>query len=514
GIRPNQQAAESLMFFAARFMRANVGILAQSFTTGPGGAEARKLMGSLLAGGTSLLIGVSWMKNGKLPNMGDPFAPDWMQVAFGKTNFNPFGPFYPYFRTIARMSVRFAEGSPDKAANELKRFLLSKEGIPFRALDILGQFAFLGEARTFEGDVIEKTPIGIARGLVEEFGIPIAPGEIFRGFREGRPEVLTEVVGLMGRSSPFSQMDILFQEQLDINPEGKSYTKAEPGQQDEMERRYPEIAERMRETGRGPFGKAEREWHETDTKFYNQETALEARFRRGAISGKQFRDRQSAIQSERAIEKQATNRAFGLFQEERPLSDDPNERALGQYYQALEGARRDDGTYDWDKSESAIAVLESVWTKAQRDYVDRNTDRTVHTPLVSELREWRSRPDFQPYWEAHKLLLLHSSVNRPDLVREFERYRTANILVKIQMDKATTDRPKDFFKQIENAVSQIHTTQRGRNAELDGFLIRYGYVEKPRNTQALLLIREILDTNQLLTDVFQEASLDISNNGS
>ncbi|MDZ4231364.1 MAG: hypothetical protein U1C52_01065, partial [Patescibacteria group bacterium] len=206
GIRPTQQTFEALSLFAARFFRANVGLMGQVFTGGPGGAEARRAIGALLAGGTTVTLAINWAQDKKLPNLTDPFAPDWMSFRIGKTYFNTFGPFYTYFRTIARMSVSIAEGNPSKAASEEVRFLRSKGSLPFRAVDIAGQFAYYGSARTFEGALIKPTPGGIAAGILSEFITPIGPEEVVKGIAEGRPESALGMIGLTGRASPYAQM--------------------------------------------------------------------------------------------------------------------------------------------------------------------------------------------------------------------------------------------------------------------------------------------------------------------
>lgn len=198
GVRPTQQTLEAISAFAARFLRANVGILGQSFTKGAGGAEARKAMGALIAGGLSLTIGVTWALNKKMPNIADPYAPDWMQWKWGKTYYNAYGPFYSYFRTVARVSKSMAEGDVLMAGREMRRFTESKAGLPYRFLKIMGQLAFWGKAYSY-GNVIEKTPLGILRGLTEEFATPISIGEIQEAWEQGRPEAVLELIGLVGR---------------------------------------------------------------------------------------------------------------------------------------------------------------------------------------------------------------------------------------------------------------------------------------------------------------------------
>jgi hypothetical protein len=199
GVRPTQQTIEQMMFFAARFMRANVGIMKQAFTGGAGGAEARKLMGSLIAGGTSLLIGVEWATKRKLPNFDDPFRSDWMSTKQGKRLYNPFGPFYGYFRTIARSGVHVANGEPDKARKEIQRFLGFKAGIPFRAYDMIAQFDKYGSFRSFEGERFPLTPSGVL-GAVQEETTPISLSEAWVAIKEGEPQrILAEVFGILGR---------------------------------------------------------------------------------------------------------------------------------------------------------------------------------------------------------------------------------------------------------------------------------------------------------------------------
>ena len=200
GVRPTQHTIEQLTFFAARFFRALVGVQAQSFTGGEGGREARRAMGSLITGGLALLIAASWATEKKLPNMTDPFANDWMQFRIGGTRFSTFGPFFPYFRTIARASVRLAQGEPTEAAKVVSWFLQSKQGLLFRAIDMATQFSMYGSYRTFEGKRLPLTPAGVTEAALGEMAVPISIQEAMTAIPEGRYEsVVGEIVGLVGR---------------------------------------------------------------------------------------------------------------------------------------------------------------------------------------------------------------------------------------------------------------------------------------------------------------------------
>ena len=200
GVRPTQHTIEQLTFFAARFFRAMVGIQAQAFTGGEGGREARRAMGSLIAGGLALLIAASWATEKKLPNMTDPFAPGWMMFRIGDTYFSTFGPFYPYFRAQARASVRLAQGLPAEAAKVITWFLQSKQGLLFRGIDMARQFSSYGSYRTFEGKRIPYTPLGVSEAVLGEMAVPISIQEATTAIPEGRYEsVVAEIVGLVGR---------------------------------------------------------------------------------------------------------------------------------------------------------------------------------------------------------------------------------------------------------------------------------------------------------------------------
>ena len=431
GVRPTQTMFEQLSFFAARFLRANVGILtqatagtAQLLTGGkptPGQSEAIKAIGALIAGGTALLIAITWAKDKKLPNMTDPFAPDWMQFSIGRTYFNCFGPFYPYFRTIARMSVYNIQLRPDKAAAELTRFLQSKAGIPYRALDITGQFTFTGKAQTFEGDVLEKTPGDIAKGIFGEMMVPISIQEALQAIPEGRKEsAIAEIFGLVGRGSPYAQMDIEFQRQKDINPEGLSYRYAEAWQEKEMKKRFPDIAKMLIGRGRGIYGEAARLWEDIDKLYYAQEIALAEEFLAYERAGMhtrdsltEFRDRYTEIQSERANKKAGVNQALDLFQEDKPLPEDPNERALAEYFRMYDKATTATGAVDWDTVDELTAYYERIWTSEQKQFVERNTGLADHPPLIEEYRQVVKK--LKPYWETQPDFRMAFRKMRPEI---------------------------------------------------------------------------------------------------
>ena len=197
GVRPTQQALEALVLFAPRFMRANIGIMGQGFMGGPGGNEARKAMGALLGGGMALTIAASWATDKKMPNLDDPFAGDWLQFRIGKSYFNVFGPFYSYFRALARSGMHVAQGEPSKAASDQANFLGSKLGIAPRLAMTGADVYSKGSSRTYEGNVIDLSPGGALEFAKTQ--APISIASTVRGALEGRPEEAASLTGLTVR---------------------------------------------------------------------------------------------------------------------------------------------------------------------------------------------------------------------------------------------------------------------------------------------------------------------------
>jgi len=194
GVSPRQQKIEALLAFAPRFYRAFVGLMSQAFTGGPGGARARKVMGLMIGGATALTIAVNLATQRKMPNYTDVEDANWGKAKVGDSWVSFYGPFHPYFRTIARFNVYMAQGKPEKALNEVQRLFTSKASLPLRSFRQWGEVFFTGEARTYEGETIDFTPDGFANWLEEQ--APISPSQVTRGLVEGRPEEAINIIGV------------------------------------------------------------------------------------------------------------------------------------------------------------------------------------------------------------------------------------------------------------------------------------------------------------------------------
>jgi len=423
GVRPTQQTVEAVLAFAPRYFRANIGILAQSLTKGKGADEARKLVGSMFAGGFAWTVALHYLTTGKMVNVDDPYAPDWLSFPVGKTYHNVFGPFYPFMRAAARVSVTMLkvpagtmtfDAAVKKSAKELTHAMMSKRGVPISVIGIFQQYLSTGQFQSFEGDIFPLTPEGVSRGIWETAGM-ISIREIIQGLKEGRPEAFLSLIGLAGRASPYAQMNILFEKNADINPKGVPYSKADAHQKAMMTELHPKLAADIIARGRGVWGEAGRQIEAISIEQYRQMESLEEG--PDSLLGGEHWEAEKYIQEIRRIkdhfagQKLGVYAALGLYQDEGPLPIDPNKRAVTQYYRGLGDARvtRVDAQgnkvasrtdIDWDKFEDILSGLQDTWTPEQNRYVDVETNEYHAPPRASQYRE--ATIALKPYWNIGK----------------------------------------------------------------------------------------------------------------
>jgi len=426
GIRPTQQTFEALTLFAGRFMRANIGLIGMAMR-GPrsaGSWEARRALAQMLAGATAMTAGIHYHQTGRPPNLTDPYAADWFQFPIGRTYYNMFGPLYPYFRTMARIALSTKEGDPAKALKQAKQFMQSKAALPLRAVGITADLMAFGESRTFEGDKIDLTSAGgIATGL-SEFGVPIAPQGMAEAAKDGRHEaIVAEVLGLTGRASPYSQMDILFQRYINDpnNPmsiereghkreAGGSYRDASPAEKDYMKEMHPDLWKREVEASSGDYGEARREWEDAKGIAIRKEIHFGNRLHNpghteGMIDGIEFREQFAIIQQEYWTKLKATNARLGLFEEETDINDidNPHDKAMYEWTQMYETSQIRDsvtgeltGELDWEQVEDLKEEFESRTPEHLLEYIYDNTGLS-HSKIGRELVH--DRRELRPYWD-------------------------------------------------------------------------------------------------------------------
>jgi len=383
GVGPTQRMVESLAAFAPRFLRAITGTFGKALTGGAAGRYSRRSWAHFLAGSAALTAGAHYALTGKMVNYSDPDAPDWMSIPLGKSYVNFMGPQYTYFRTQARMTKHLIEGDPLRAAQDVERFVYSKQGIYPRFARTAAEIALLGESRTFDGEVIDLSPQGMLNYIASQG--PISPTEAFRGFSEGRPEAALELVGLITRGSPYSQLDILYQKDTDINPDGLPITDAEPWQRDRIGDKYPELEAKAARAGRGVGGASRRSWYEVNNEFDKTMLALERNFGK-FIDGEQIdvgyvRREYFDATIKRAYESKGVTRLAEELGLKFASKGSVQEQALDEWYDLSDPNQTSDrGLFSSDK-------LENLRDEFQKDllsqpngkkvwaYILRNTNR-------------------------------------------------------------------------------------------------------------------------------------------
>lgn len=519
GIGATQRSVEALLAFAPRFYRANAFILGQALTGGAGGMEAKRALGSMLAGGLALSAGAQWALNGKGLNFDDPESADWLQVQVGESYFNMFGPFYPLFRATARTTVYLQQGEKEKAWREWQRYATSKASFPIRITQDVGRLIFQDEFQDFEGNLVvkaddstlERTKQGLVYGL-GAYGKPITYDTIASGVGGGRPESGASFFGMQDRYSPTMELDRHFREQQDINPEGRPLRDANYEQRLEMGRRFPKLADKLDETGRGDFGRVERAQDAAEREVHGQLVAEFQRLMPLMESGdteadNEFRSFYEEKIRELSVRRIQANKDFGKFERDDFDVDkikDPLDKALFSYWalyrqEIAQGGvlRPGSGSVDFIILDRRLAELQAGWTEQQKLYVETNRGPQNLPPELQDydrLQRWRRQsgwheyyqktpdfindtPEFQSLYEEAKLMERDGPLSlkqwKDELYQEY--------------GKKEADFRLAWIGEIDKAVAREQYALRADNPEMDYLTALYlGSPPALRSTQARL----------------------------
>lgn len=126
--------------------------------------------------------------------------------------------------------------------------------------------------------------------------------------------------------------------------------------------------------------------------------ALVTEFNDELMDSRTFRNEVTKLKLEIASRKSQVDEDFQLFQDNQELPEDPNKRALVEYFTLFDNAKRESGVIDWDRLDRLEMQLKAKWTQEQRSYVDDNTGITEWGPLMSEYIE--AGELLSPYWEV------------------------------------------------------------------------------------------------------------------
>ena len=187
-----------------------------------------------------------------------------------------------------------------------------------------------------------------------------------------------------------------------------------------------------------------------------------------AVNEDGFRQQYAEIQKKAAITRSTTDRNFQIFQEDGDLPDNPNDRAVVQYYNAFDEATSDSGRMVFELLDSIMRDLKEEWTPAQEAWVEANTGIAQHEPLIQEFLDDR---DFlaEAYFKKQRDKFKERGLL--DTYQEFLRIK----------DEASFLRAHPFFAAVRVTIEAEKVDIRTSDAEVDGLLYKWGYIDVPKN---------------------------------
>ncbi|KKK91144.1 hypothetical protein LCGC14_2715910, partial [marine sediment metagenome] len=286
-------------------------------------------------------------------------------------------------------------------------FLSSRTSVPIRAtinqvsgtdfygapIDDVGPGGIWSRSSQLAFDLF--APIGVGGILTEQLrGIEGAEDLIPRGeSRLGQTGLAIQATGLNLRAEVTSALlDRFARESGLLKSDGtpvQQWADLEPLQKDEVGRN-PQLLEELSRRSeasveRGaPGAQGFLNIQELDALRIDRGEALVTEFDQGVHDPQTFREEVTKLKLEISSRKSQVDDDFQLFSDTEEMPEDPNRRALVEYYEIYDNATRLSGVVDWDKVERLETQLRSGWTQEQRDFVDRNTGLTEWGPKMQE----------------------------------------------------------------------------------------------------------------------------------
>lgn len=266
--------------------------------------------------------------------------------------------------------------------------------------------------------------------------LPLTLGTVMQGVRTGEDpgQIAEEAVGQFTGANviprtAWQAADVEFRKTY-----GKSLLDANIEERRQFNEAHPEMAARITEERRGVRGEALRTVKtievERDQKFQALNQRFEGRLTGDSSTAEAFKDQYRAIKEEARIRRIQVFKDLGVFQDEQKPEEikDPGDRALVQLYRLFEapvgagGAKRPDGSTDWDVLEEIEGRLRATWSPEQRAYVDRQEPQE-YPGLVGEYAAHRRElRDAGWYDLARNIPLLQRN---PKMLELLESYQEA-----------------------------------------------------------------------------------------
>ena len=352
---------------------------------------------------------------------------------------------------------------------------------------------------SFFGEPIEGIQERVIQG-VRDVAVPMGLGNLIQAGREVSPAlegVIPEEEGRIGGTGLGIQASginvraegtkrlldrIAFESglpNLATDQPVRSWDELEPHQQDQLVEDTPELKRELelrQETAvrrDRPKAKAREFLDKANDIRLDRETGLVQDLESRQVGLGKFRELYGDIQALAAERRSTLDDVYQIFARTGEMPTAPNERALVQYYKLFADARQESTRFDFDHLDVEVAVLEAKWTDAQKGFVDRNTGRSEHPPLIQEYLDDRDREDVKEWRMMTRTVVEENGV--------LALYQES-----LRLDTGVSGRTA-FLDQHPNLADVLALAQdkkddmREADFELERILYKWGYIGTPLN---------------------------------
>ena len=478
-------------FFSPRLVLSRVQAPLLVFTArGAARKEAAKTLAGFVGSGIGIL---SMLKlSGAADVELDPRSSDFGKVRIGPVRYDFWAGEQPIARYVAQMitgkrkAISSGEIQDVSRKDTVLRFFRSKAApLPSLAWDYLKGENFFGEAvgPGFDAGLQEETIRTI---------LPIFVQDIYEAVQEegmiGGLKVIPSGLGVgtgsfypTGESFADTERERLISEIPDkgINQKRQEALR-QASRQEQRTFRESEVTtarqldERALKTATG----ARKQTLTIKLERLDNEKGLEAELTGRTISRTDFRKRFDKIQADSAKSSKQVFTDFNMKEGKPP--EDPNERAVYDYYRAYEQSEIPGGL-DFDKLETLLASMDGRWTDEQKEYVSEQTGQTEHhTPLARQITADKKALRDSGYWNVQDRLPI---LRIPQIRAQYEEYLRTDA---VQFGLRNGGQALSLMRRVDRQKTQAREQMRTASPELDALLIRWGYVTKPKTAKGKL----------------------------
>ena len=415
--RTQQDFENAFLFFAPRYTRAGLSFVGDSLRGGMAGAEARKSLAALSAGGLSMYYGVTKVL-GQTPNL-NPNSGRFMTVKIGDSHIGIGGIMVALMRfgyDVAATAIEdpvnlvkpISEGSINRWDNPFLRFMYARTapltstlyGALVEQADYFGEpFENVGDWANFMADKI--TPIAV-QGLIDDPTVQVGVAEFagLRAFPKSPWELLDEQrdeTSLREYGQPYDNLNDLQQTRIDKSDAVRELQKDVDTQ----------TVTRGDATSVG-FLNRQRERDSAREVYEESLWSLEEAYNAGAIDGRGFREGMSdagyglGVTYEHIDKQPEYEDVLKTLKEPREIQDKHLvDIAYSEFMSTLykEGEFEDQfGLFQFDKYNAYIEEFRTKYGEEIYQYVlDMKAERDESLPPLAKEYQ-KAKEVMKPYW--------------------------------------------------------------------------------------------------------------------